>query len=147
MLRDEIENFFLSVSCFETRSRISFFQSHASRQDREFLSLNLVLRDENENFFYQSQTSRRERESRLRQFSREFSRITFIACLMTDIFKKRLLFSQNFLKWYVLFSREIWIKISFFETRTGILFQHLVSRDENGNFFILISCFEKEARI
>ena len=66
---------------------------------------------------------------------------------MTDIFKKRLLFSQNFLKCYVLFSREIWIKISFFETRTGIFFQHLVSRDENGNFFILISCFEKETRI
>ena len=106
-----------------------------------------MLRDENENFFYQSQTSRRERESRLRQFSREFSGITFIACLLTDIFKKRLLFSQNFLKSYVFFSREIWIKISFFETRTGIFFQHLVSRDENGNFFILISCFEKETRI
>ena len=137
----------MPISTLETRSRISSFQSHASRQDREFLSLNLVLRDENENFFYQSQTSRRERESRLRQFSREFSRITFIPCLMTDIFKKRLLFSQNFLKCYVLFSREIWIKISFFETRTGIFFQHLVSRDENGNFFILISCFEKETRI
>ena len=94
-------------STLETRSRISSFQSHASRQDREFLSLNLVLRDENENFFYQSQTSRRERESRLRQFSREFSGITFIACLLTDIFKKRLLFSQNFLKSYVFFSREI----------------------------------------
>ena len=62
MLRDEIENFFLSVSCFETRSRSSSFQSHASRRDWEFLSLNLVLRDENENFFYQSQTSRQERE-------------------------------------------------------------------------------------
>merc|ERR1719209_1203331 len=107
MLRDKIENFFLSVSCFETRSRISSFQSQASRRDREFLSLNLVIRDENENFFYESQTSRRERESRLRQFSREFSGITFIACLLTDIFKKKLLFSQNFLKSYVFFSREI----------------------------------------
>jgi len=134
-------------STLETRSRISSFQSHASRRDREFLPFSLMLRDENENFFYQSQTSRRERESRLRQFSREFSGITFIACLLTDIFKKRLLFSQNFLKSYVFFSREIWIKISFFETRTGIFFQHLVSRDENGNFFILISCFEKETRI
>ena len=134
-------------STLETRSRISSFQSQASRRDREFLSLNLVIRDENENFFYESQTSRRERESRLRQFSREFSGITFIACLLTDIFKKTLLFSQNFLKSYVFFSREIWIKISFFETRTGIFFQHLVSRDENGNFFILISCFEKETRI
>merc|ERR550517_495679 len=51
MLRDEIENFFLSVSCFETRSRISSFQSHASRRDREFLPFSLMLRDEVENFF------------------------------------------------------------------------------------------------
>ena len=62
MLRDEIENFFLSVSCFETRSRISSFQSHASRRDREFLSLGLVLRDENENLILQSHVSRRERD-------------------------------------------------------------------------------------
>ena len=38
MLRDEIENFFPLVSCFETRSRISSLRSHASRRDREFLS-------------------------------------------------------------------------------------------------------------
>ena len=38
MLRDEIENFFPLVSCFETRSRISSIWSHASRRDREFLS-------------------------------------------------------------------------------------------------------------
>ena len=48
--RDEIENFFLSVSCFETRSRISACQSHASRRDREFLPFSLMLRDEIENF-------------------------------------------------------------------------------------------------
>ena len=60
--RDEIEKFFLSVSCFETRSRISSFQSHASRRDREFLSLGLVLRDENENLILQSHVSRRERD-------------------------------------------------------------------------------------
>merc|ERR1712243_336554 len=61
MLRDEIENFFPSVSCFETRSRISSLRSHASRRDREFLSslscfetrsrisvFTLVLRDETE---------------------------------------------------------------------------------------------------
>ena len=35
MLRDEIENFFLLISCFETRTRISF--------------INLRHRDENEN--------------------------------------------------------------------------------------------------
>ena len=61
-LRDKIENFFLSVSCFETRSRISSFQSHASRRDREFLSLGLVLRDENENLILQSHVSRQERD-------------------------------------------------------------------------------------
>merc|ERR1712090_88181 len=38
MLRDEIENFFPSVSGFETRSRISSLRSHAPRRDREFLS-------------------------------------------------------------------------------------------------------------
>ena len=36
---------------FETRTRISFSHSRASRREREFLSLNLVLRDEKENFF------------------------------------------------------------------------------------------------
>ena len=33
MFRDANENFFLSVSCYETRTRISFFQSRASRQE------------------------------------------------------------------------------------------------------------------
>ena len=64
MLRDEIEIFFLSISCFETRSRISFFQSRASRwaweffhlesqasrREREILSFRLSFRDENGNF-------------------------------------------------------------------------------------------------
>ena len=34
------------IMCFETGTRISFFQSHASR--REFLSFSLGLRDKNE---------------------------------------------------------------------------------------------------
>ena len=63
MLRDEIENFCLSVSCFETRMRIFSYnlmfrdeseifchQSHASRRDREFFPFGLMLRDEIENF-------------------------------------------------------------------------------------------------
>ena len=75
MLRDEIENFFLSVSCFETRSRISVSRSRASRREWEFdltiscfetrarfFLISLVLRDENENFYFQSHASRRERE-------------------------------------------------------------------------------------
>ena len=49
--RDGIENICLSISCFETGSRISFFQSHASRRDRDFITFSLVLRDENGNFF------------------------------------------------------------------------------------------------
>ena len=49
-------------STLETRSRTSSFQSHASRRDREFLSLGLVLRDENENLILQSHVSRRERD-------------------------------------------------------------------------------------
>ena len=38
-------------STLETRSRISPFQSHASRRDQEFLPFSLMLRDENENLF------------------------------------------------------------------------------------------------
>ena len=86
MLRDEIENFCLSVSCFETRMRIWSYnlmfrdeseifshQSRASRREREFLlsvscietrtrifTFSLILRDEN--FCLNSCTSRRERE-------------------------------------------------------------------------------------
>ena len=48
MLRDEIKNFCLSVSCFETRMRI--------------WSYNLMFRDESEIFSHQSRISRRERE-------------------------------------------------------------------------------------
>ena len=63
------------ISILETGMRISFSQSH--------------VRDENENFIFQSRASRRDRESRLRQSSREFSGIPFIACLLNDIFKKK----------------------------------------------------------
>ena len=41
----------MPISTLETRSRISSFQSHASRQDREFLPFSLMFRDEIENFF------------------------------------------------------------------------------------------------
>ena len=66
----------IHFSTLETRSRISSFQSHASRRDREFLSFSLVLRDEIENFclsvscfetrsrisVFRSRASRRDRE-------------------------------------------------------------------------------------
>ena len=41
----------MPISTLETRSRISSFQSHASRRDREFLPFSLMFRDEIENFF------------------------------------------------------------------------------------------------
>ena len=64
------------ISAFETGSRISVFQSRASRREREFLSFSLMLRDENKNFclfslvfetrkkisFFKSWASRQERE-------------------------------------------------------------------------------------
>ena len=83
----------------ETRMRISPIQSRTSRRDENLwhlisgfetrprkMSFNLRHRDEIEIYYLQSQTSRRERESKLRQFSREFTRIWFVACVWTDIF-------------------------------------------------------------
>ena len=95
--RDGNENFFLTISCswreayFNSRdgNENFFLLISCSRREREFLSLNLVLRDENENFIFQSWASRRERESRLRQFSREFPGITFIACLVIYFFSEK----------------------------------------------------------
>ena len=54
---------YLQVPTYQcvTRSLFQFL-----RREREFLSFNLVLRDENENFFFQSQASRQEQESRLK---------------------------------------------------------------------------------
>ena len=60
MLRDEIEIFFLSVSCFETRTGISLFQSCASRQAREFFNLISGFETRARNSFISSQFSRRE---------------------------------------------------------------------------------------
>ena len=45
VLQDENWNFFLEVSCFKTRTRISFFQSHTSRREREFLYCSLTQRE------------------------------------------------------------------------------------------------------
>ena len=43
-------------------SRFCLSQSQGSRQERDFCSLNLRVRDENEIFFWTSQSSRRERD-------------------------------------------------------------------------------------
>ena len=51
------------ISTFEMRAGILFFQSHVSRQEREFLSFSLMLRYENKNCSCW--------ESRLRQFLQE----------------------------------------------------------------------------
>ena len=74
--RDENNNFFLSVMC--------------SRWEQEFLSFSLVFETRTRTTFFQSQVSRRERESRLRQFPGEFSRMQFLTCFWTDIFKKKM---------------------------------------------------------
>ena len=65
VFRDENEKFFLSISCFETRTRISFFQSRVSRREREI-----------ENHFSWSS------EKKSSWFSREFpgSRILAMLC-------------------------------------------------------------------
>ena len=53
--RDEIE-IFTSLSCGSrsrfSRSRFFIIESHVSRRDRDFSSLNLVVRDEIENFHH-----------------------------------------------------------------------------------------------
>ena len=131
----------------ETRMRISPIQSRTSRRDENLwhlisgfetrprkMSFNLRHRDEIEIYYLQSQTSRRERESRLRQFSREFTRIWFVACAWTDIFQKK---TFNFL---------IFLKIIHLLLLRNYN-ENLVFRDENEKFFLSISCFETRTRI
>ena len=50
------------ISSLETRSRILFTESRASRRDREFCSPNLEIRDENEILSTESRAPRRDRE-------------------------------------------------------------------------------------
>ena len=49
--RDKNENFFLLISCFETRTGILFIQSWALRREREYLSFSLLILDENKDIF------------------------------------------------------------------------------------------------
>ena len=107
MFRDknENENIFLSVSCFEMRTRISFFQSQASR---------------------------RERESRLRQLSQECSRMfknAFIL-LVSGLIVYNTEKAVNFSKILLIFSQEILMKISRWEQE----------------YFLSISCFKTRTR-
>merc|ERR1712192_15572 len=140
------------TSILETGTRISFFQSHVrdgnenfslsiscSRREPEFLFLNLVLRDENENFIFQSRASRRERESRLRQFSREFSGITFFAFLLIDFFKKKAGYFLKFLEIICsFFSRNLNENLNFRDENGNIFYQSRVSRREREYLFINI---------
>ena len=80
------------VSILETRIKISI---SSLRRKREFLSFNLVVRDKNGNFLFQSQASRRERESRFRQLMRTLENL-ILACLIIDIFIKRRSISKLF---------------------------------------------------
>ena len=99
------------------------------RREREFLSLNLVLWDAN--FFLPSRASSRDRESRFRQWSQEFLRITFIVCLLTNIFKYK---SDNFSN----FPKTICI----FLLRN--FNENLIFRDENKNIVLRASRWERE---
>ena len=86
-----------TISNLQTGTRISFFQSRASREDQK---------------------------SRLRQFSRDFLGITFIACLLTNISKKTSKFFKLSINNIYIFSRNL-------KTRTRIFFyQSYVSRRE-----------------
>ena len=111
VLRDENKNVCRSVSCFEKRARISVFQYSASR---------------------------RERESRLRQFLREFLRMKFVTCFCLGlIFSKKAVNVNvsNFLNLVCNFSLSInWN-------------QTLIFRDENENIFPSISCVKTRSKI
>ena len=132
-------------SCFnlETRMRISPIQSRTSRRDGNFWHLisgietrprkfvfNLRHRDEIEIYYLQFQTLRREQESRLRQFSGEFWRMWFFACVWTDIFKKKIIFHKII---HLLLLRN--------------LNENLIFRDKNEKFCVSISCFETRMKI
>ena len=83
--REGNENFFLSISC--------------SRQERQFLSLNLVLRDANENFFFSisgfETRARIEIETILARIFKELHYFLFVNRI--DLyFQKRLLFLEIF---------------------------------------------------
>ena len=113
--RDENEKFFLSISCFVTR--ISFFVSCASRQEREFLVFlffNRGLQYENRDWY----NSRK-----------NFGKWNFswpLECFF--LLQKRILSSQILVNWYVYSSCKIRMKVSFIETRTRIfVYQFRVS--------------------
>ena len=132
-------NFFSGKRQGVTRSLFQF-----SRRDREFLSFNLMFETRMRISFSQSRASRREREflfsilgfeTRTRiEIDTILGRIfwIYIYCLFIDwYFQRKAGDFSKFLKLYVFFSQEIWMKISFFETRTRIFFyQSRVSRRE-----------------
>ena len=128
-----------------TRSLFQFW-----RRKRDFLSFNLMFETRKWIFsLSQSRASRRKREflfsilgfeTRTRiEIDTILARIfwIYIYCLFIDwYFQKKAGNFSKFLKLYVFFSQEIWMKISFFETRTGILYyQSRVSRREIENDF------------
>ena len=107
----------MHFSTLETRSRISSFQSHASRREREFLSFSLVLRDEIENFCLS--VSCFETRSRISVFRSRASRrdrefLSFDLVLRDKI--------ENF-----------FLSVSYFETRARFSVFILVIRDKNEN--------------
>ena len=89
----------------------------------------------------QSRTTRR--ESRLGQYSREFSRILFGTCNVIDIFQRKravdFLFSHTILQLLSL----SWMEISFFEKRARFFSFNLVLYYENEHFFLNLMCLDK----
>ena len=60
---DEIENLHHWISCFETRTRTSYFQSHTSRREREFYHSILCFETRSRNSVVISRDSRWDREN------------------------------------------------------------------------------------
>ena len=118
-VRDENENFFLSFSCFETRTRISFSQSRASRREREFL---FSISDIETRTGIEIETI----------LARIFG--NYIYCLFIDWY---------FQKMAVNLSKFLEIICLFFSRNLN---ENLIFRDENGNSFLSISCFETRTR-
>ena len=118
-LRGRRQKHFFNI---KTRMRISPIPTTHKKTRREFLALNLRLRDETKKNFL---------EYRLRQFSRESTRIRIVACKRTYIFQRKgLLISNFFLKLH-----------NFLHLKFKNLNGNLIFQDENENLFL--SCLEK----
>ena len=112
------------ISTFETKTRSFFFQSG--------------VRDKNENFFCSISGYEMKTRIKIERILKRISKTVFFARLQTDIFRKRLFIFQCFLKQYVFFSEEVWIKIYILETRTRTSFILCFEMKMRMSFFNLV---------